>query len=150
NYLLDHPGPLVWVLGLTLVLGSAPLGHRTIFLSTLCAALLMVGWTLTTWRTRTLGMATLGIAALGAEQNMQPLGIEMRMPLDEGMVMDMPITVPRASSVEAGDDLLARDMLLCRFPEIEMVLGKAGRVESAFDPAPLDMIETMVMFRLQE
>jgi Cu(I)/Ag(I) efflux system membrane protein CusA/SilA len=39
---------------------------------------------------------------------------------------------------------------LCRFPEVEMALGKAGRAESAFDPAPLDMIETMVMFRPQE
>jgi Cu(I)/Ag(I) efflux system membrane protein CusA/SilA len=150
NYLLDRPGPLVWILGMTLVLGAAPLGHRGIFLATLGAALVITGWTLTTWRTRTLGMATLVIAALIAEQYMQPLGVEMRMPLDEGMVMDMPITVPRASSVQAGDDLLARDMLLCRFPEVEMVLGKAGRVESPFDPAPLDMIESMVMFRPQQ
>ena len=57
--------------------------------------------------------------------------------------------MPRASSVQSGDDLKARDMVLCRFPEVEMVLGKAGRAESAFDPAPLDMIETMVMFRPQ-
>jgi Cu(I)/Ag(I) efflux system membrane protein CusA/SilA len=150
TFLLDYPGALVWVLGMTLVLGAVPLGQRGILLTVLCAALVFTGWTLTNWRTRTLGMASLVIAALVAEQNMQPLAIEMRMPLDEGMVMDMPITVPRASSVQAGDDLMARDMLLCRFPEVEMVLGKAGRVESPFDPAPLDMIETMVMFRSQD
>ena len=63
------------------------------------------------------------------------------------MVMDMPITVPRISVTQAGDDLKARDMLLCRFPEVEMVVGKAGRAETPFDPAPLDMIETMVDFR---
>src|SRR5262249_2084274 len=88
--------------------------------------------------------------ALVAESMITPLQSELRMPLDEGMVMDMPITIPRASSVQSGDDLKARDMLLCRFPEVEMVVGKAGRAESPFDPAPLDMIETMVMYRPRE
>ena len=147
HYLLDWPGALVWVLGLTLVLGAVPLGNRWVLLPVLCAALVLAGWTLTTPVTRTLGMASLVFAALIAEQNMLPLAAEMRMPLYEGMVMDMPITVPRASSVQSGDDLKARDMVLCRFPEVEMVLGKAGRAESPFDPAPLDMIETMVMLR---
>ncbi len=150
DYLLDRPGALVWVLGLTLVLGSAPLGSRWILLPVLGVALVLTGWTLTRPATRILGMASLVVAALIAEQNMQPLAAETRMPLDERMVMDMPITVPRASSVQSGDDLKARDMLLCRFPEVEMVLGKAGRVESPFDPAPLDMIETMVMLRPSE
>ena len=58
--------------------------------------------------------------------------------------MDMPITVPRASVAQSGDDLKARDMVLCRFPEVDMVVGKAGRAETPTDPAPLDMIETMV------
>src|SRR5581483_6492115 len=44
----------------------------------------------------------------------------------------------------------ARDMVFCRFPEVDMVVGKAGRAETAFDPAPLDMIETMVNFRPRE
>jgi Cu(I)/Ag(I) efflux system membrane protein CusA/SilA len=150
NYLLDNPGPLLWVLGLTLVLGAIPLGERRILLPVLVVALLMTGWTLRTVVGRTLGMASLVLVALVAEQQVRPLEVEIRMPLDEGMVMDMPITVPRASSVQAGDDLMSRDMLLCRFPEVEMVLGKAGRVESPFDPAPLEMIETMVMFRPRE
>src|SRR5207249_6523600 len=113
-------------------------------------ALVATGWTLARPATRALGMASLVAVALIAEQNMQPLAAETRMPLDEGMVMDMPITVPRASSVQSGDDLKARDMVLCRFPEVEMVLGKAGRADSPFDPAPLDMIETMVMLRPHE
>src|SRR5262249_10595911 len=150
NYLLDRPGALVWVLGLTLVLGAAPLGSRWILLIVLGLALVLAGWTLTRPAMRALGMASLVIVAVIAEQNMQPLAAEMRMPLDEGMVMDMPITVPRASSVQSGDDLKARDMILCRFPEVDMVLGKAGRAESSFAPAPLDMIETMVMLRPHE
>ena len=48
--------------------------------------------------------------------------------------MDMPITVPRASVTESVDDLKARDMVLCRFPEVDMVVGKAGRAETATDP----------------
>jgi hypothetical protein len=69
------------------------------------------------------------------------------MPLNEGMVMDMPISVPRTSISQAADDVKARNMVLCRFPEIQMVVGKAGRAETPFDPAPLDMIESMVEFR---
>src|SRR5262249_42189821 len=80
----------------------------------------------------------------------EPLGREFMTPLDEGMVMDMPITVPRASVTQSADDLKARDMIFCRFPEVDMVVGKAGRAETPTDPAPLDMIETMVNFRPQE
>src|SRR5262249_28289964 len=47
-------------------------------------------------------------------------------------------------------DLKARDMVLCRFPEVDMVVGKAGRAETPTDPAPMDMIETMVNFRPRE
>lgn len=150
TYLFDKPGALVWLLGLTLVLGAVPIGNRWVLLPVLGTALVLAGLALTKPLTRTIGMATLVLAALIGEQNMQPLAAELRMPLDEGMVMDMPITIPRASSVQSGDDLKARDMVLCRFPEVEMVLGKAGRVESPFDPAPLDMIESMVMLRPNE
>ena len=51
---------------------------------------------------------------------------------------------------ESVDDLKARDMVLCRFPEVDMVVGKAGRAETPTDPAPMDMIETMVNFRPRE
>jgi len=87
------------------------------------------------------------LVALIAEQNVTPPGRGEMVPLDEGMTMDMPITVPRASITQATDDLKARDMILCRFPEVRMVVGKAGRAETPADPAPLDMIETMVDFR---
>src|SRR5208283_5327977 len=94
--------------------------------------------------------ASLLLLALVADKLMSPLAREFMTPLDEGMVMDMPITVPRASVTEAVDDLKARDMVLCRFPEVDMVVGKAGRAETPTDPAPLDMIETMVNFRPRE
>jgi Cu(I)/Ag(I) efflux system membrane protein CusA/SilA len=70
--------------------------------------------------------------------------------LDEGTTLDMPVTVPRASVTEAADDLKARDALLRGFPEVESVIGKAGRADTPTDPAPLDMVETFVNFRPKE
>ena len=81
---------------------------------------------------------------------MTPIAREFLTPLDEGMIMDMPITVPRASVTQSADDLKARVMILCRFPEVSMVVGKAGRADTPSDPAPMDMIESMVEFRPRE
>ena len=78
------------------------------------------------------------------------LGREFMPPLDEGSIMDMPVTSPRASVTEAADDLKARDALLREMPEVEMVVGKAGRADTPTDPAPLDMIETIITLRPRE
>ncbi len=78
------------------------------------------------------------------------LGREFMPDLDEGTIMDMPTTVPRASVTEAGDDLRVRDEVLRDFPEVWQVVGKAGRAETATDPAPLDMVETVVNLRDRE
>src|SRR5206468_5974694 len=63
---------------------------------------------------------------------------------------DMPVTVPRASVTQVADDLKHRDGLLRGFPEVESVIGKAGRADTPTDPAPLDMVETFVNFRPKE
>ena len=145
--LLDRPGPLVFVLTATLVLAAVPLGSKPLFLGVLAVGIVFVGLTAVTRRAEAAAIALLLILALVADASMKPLGTQIRLPLDEGMVMDMPITVPRASVTQSADDLKARDMVLCRFPEVAMVVGKAGRAETPFDPAPLDMIETMIEFR---
>ncbi len=54
------------------------------------------------------------------------IGVDFMPPLNEGTVMDMPISVPRASITQVADDLKARDALLRGFPEVESVIGKAG------------------------
>ena len=72
------------------------------------------------------------------------LGREFMPPLDEGSVMDMPVTIPSVSVAKAGDDMRVRDAVLRSFPEVESVVGKAGRAETPTDPAPPDMIETIV------
>ena len=78
------------------------------------------------------------------------IGVTFMPPLDEGTTLDMPVTVPRASITEVADDLKARNALLRGFPEVESVIGKAGRADTPTDPAPLDMVETFVNFRPKE
>src|SRR5262249_53762325 len=148
--LLDRPAPLVWGLGVTFVVGLAPVGSRELFLTTLFAAVVAAGLASRTWPGRAASMTGLVVVALVADQAVTPLGREFMTPPDEGMVMDMPITVRRARVTESAEDLKARDMVLCRFPEVDMVVGKAGRAETPTDPAPMDMIETMVNFRPRE
>jgi Cu(I)/Ag(I) efflux system membrane protein CusA/SilA len=78
------------------------------------------------------------------------LGREFMPDLDEGSIMDMPTTVPRASIAEAERDLRVRDAVLRGFPEVWQVVGKAGRAETPTDPSPLDMIETVINLRDRE
>jgi Cu(I)/Ag(I) efflux system membrane protein CusA/SilA len=146
-YLLVRPAPLAWILGITFLLGLAPLGSRPLFLGALFVVLTVtLALVRGRWATALAALSLL-ILGLAADKWIRPLGHEFITPLDEGMLMDMPITIPRASVTQSADDLKARDMVLCRFPEVDMVVGKAGRAETATDPAPLDMIETMVNFR---
>ena len=148
--LMDRPAPLLLILCVTFILAAAPLGNELTSRTILFAALVMVWQFLSSRTGRVFGIMGLIVVALIARSTMTPLGTELRMPLNESIVMDMPITVPRASISRSADDLKARNMVLCRFPEVQMVTGKAGRAETPFDPAPLDMIETMIEFRAHE
>lgn len=67
--------------------------------------------------------------------------------LDEGSWFYMPTLYPAASFSQAMQVLQSQDVLIGEIPEVENVLGKIGRVESALDPAPVAMIETYVMLR---
>ena len=75
------------------------------------------------------------------------LGSEFMPPLDEGVLLYMPTTVPGISETEAQKLLQMQDRVLARFPEVEQVFGKAGRAETSTDPAPLSMAETLVTLR---
>lgn len=101
------------------------------------------------WYWQLLSLTSLILLGLWAYQ-FPKIGVEFMPALNEGTVMDMPVTVPRASVTEATDDIKARDALLRGIPEIESVIGKAGRADTPTDPAPLDMIETFVNFRPKE
>ena len=75
------------------------------------------------------------------------LGSEFMPPLNEGSIMDMPSLFPGVGSGQAKLVLQQRDAALARIPEVQMVLGKIGRAESATDMAPLSMIETIAVLK---
>ncbi|HNP34869.1 MAG TPA: efflux RND transporter permease subunit [Woeseiaceae bacterium] len=75
------------------------------------------------------------------------LGSEFMPPLDEGDLMYMPSTYPGVSIDKARELLQNTDKLLMSVPEVKRVFGKIGRAETATDPAPLTMIETIIQFK---
>ncbi len=72
------------------------------------------------------------------------LGSEFMPPLYEGTLFYMPVTLPGASISEVGRLLQMQDEILKKIPEVAQVFGKAGRAETATDPAPLEMFETVI------
>src|ERR1051325_9125617 len=75
------------------------------------------------------------------------LGSEFMPPLNEGSILFMPTTVPGVSIAQAREIMRYQDSVLASFPEVASVLGKAGRANTATDPAPLDMYETTVVLK---
>ncbi len=72
------------------------------------------------------------------------MGTEFMPPLYEGSLFYMPVTVPGLSISEASRLLQIQDRILKEIPEVSQVFGKAGRAETATDPAPLEMFETVI------
>ena len=75
------------------------------------------------------------------------LGSEFMPALDEGDLLYMPTTMPGISITEAKNLLQQTDRIIRTFPEVDYVFGKAGRAETATDPAPLSMIETTIRLK---
>ncbi|MCL1907924.1 MAG: efflux RND transporter permease subunit [Holophagaceae bacterium] len=72
------------------------------------------------------------------------LGSEFMPPLNEGSILYMPSTLPGLNQTEAMRILQVQDRLIRQVPEVRLVFGKAGRAETATDPAPLSMMETVI------
>ena len=75
------------------------------------------------------------------------IGGEFMPPLDEGDLLYMPTALPGLSAGKAGELLQQTDRLIKTVPEVKSVYGKAGRSDSATDPAPLEMFETTIQFK---
>lgn len=75
------------------------------------------------------------------------LGTEFMPPLDEGSLLLMPVTLPDVSNSEAKRIMQLQDKIIKGFPEVENVLGKAGRAYTATDNAPMSMIETIIVLK---
>ena len=81
---------------------------------------------------------------------MTKLGGEFMPPLDEGDLLYMPSALPGLSVGKVSELLQQTDRLIKTVPEVQTVFGKAGRAESATDPAPLEMFETTIQFKPQD
>jgi Cu(I)/Ag(I) efflux system membrane protein CusA/SilA len=96
---------------------------------------------------------TLAVAALVLAATAWPvtqLGGEFMPPLDEGDLLYMPSALPGLSAGKVAQLLQQTDRLIKTVPEVASVFGKAGRAETATDPAPLEMFETTIQFKPRE
>ena len=94
--------------------------------------------------------SVVGVAALLLAATAIPvskLGSEFMPPLDEGDILYMPTTFPGISITKARELLQQTDKIISTFPEVESVFGKVGRAQTATDPAPLSMIETIARLK---
>ena len=94
--------------------------------------------------------ATLVVAAIAAALTLVPiarLGGEFMPPLDEGDLLYMPSALPGLSAAKAGELLQQTDRMIRSVPEVKSVYGKAGRAETATDPAPMEMFETTIQLK---
>jgi Cu(I)/Ag(I) efflux system membrane protein CusA/SilA len=97
------------------------------------------------WRKTTLGINVIALA-LSIPLLFQ-LGTEFMPPLDEQSILFMPVTLPDVSNSEIKRILHIQDQIIKSVPEVEQVLGKAGRANTATDNAPMSMIETMILLK---
>ncbi len=87
------------------------------------------------------------VAFLGTVPVFMSLGSEFMPPLDEGALFYMPTTMPGISISEAQKLTQVTDRIIKQFPEVDRVLGKAGRADTSTDPAPLSMLETVITLK---
>jgi Cu(I)/Ag(I) efflux system membrane protein CusA/SilA len=94
-----------------------------------------------------LTIALNGVALIIAIPIALGLGSEFMPPLDEGSLLFMPVMAPSISMPEATRVLQTQDAIIKNYPEVEQVLGKVGKAETATDPAPVSMIETVILLK---
>jgi Cu(I)/Ag(I) efflux system membrane protein CusA/SilA len=75
------------------------------------------------------------------------VGSEFMPPLDEGSILYMPVTLPNITITEAKRIVQVQDKIIKSHPEVEYVLGKVGRADTSTDPAPISMIETIILLK---
>ena len=97
------------------------------------------------WKRITMALAL--VLILGSVPLVLNLGTEFMPPLDEGSLLFMPVTLPDISNNEAKRILQVQDKIIKSIPEVENVLGKAGRANTATDNAPISMIETIILLK---
>ncbi len=136
------------------------LAHRWLFLS-VPVTLVVLGLTIWLGFSQVFGFVPGALARVGVDpervwettlwsrgsEEFPGLSKEFMPDLDEGSFLFMPTTMPHASIGEALDVLAKLDLAIESVPEVSLAVGKIGRVDSALDPAPVSMVETVVNYR---
>lgn len=104
----------------------------------------VIRWVLK-WRKTTIALNV--IALLITIPMVMNMGSEFMPPLDEGSLLFMPVTLPSASITEVNRVMQEQDAIIKSVPEVEQVLGKVGKAETSTDPAPVSMIESIVLLK---
>jgi Cu(I)/Ag(I) efflux system membrane protein CusA/SilA len=97
------------------------------------------------WRKTTIAVNVIALAI--SIPLLMDLGSEFMPPLDEQSILFMPVTLPDVSNSEAKRILQVQDKIIKSVPEVDKVLGKAGRASTATDNSPISMIETIIMLK---
>jgi Cu(I)/Ag(I) efflux system membrane protein CusA/SilA len=136
SWCLDHKASFLGIPGFFMVLGVVIwLGFSTVF-GFVNSGFNAVGWDISqtrVWR--------------AADTAFPGLGQEFMPALDEGAFLLMPTTMPHAGVEESKDVMRKIDMAVAAIPEVETVLGKMGRTNSALDPAPISMFENLIQYK---
>ena len=96
---------------------------------------------------------TIAVAVLALAVSAYPvtrIGSEFMPTLNEGTLLYMPVSLPSMSITKAAELIQVQDRIIKSFPEVESVFGKAGRAETATDPAPVEMFETVINLKPEE
>jgi Cu(I)/Ag(I) efflux system membrane protein CusA/SilA len=136
------------------------LAHKFVFVA-MPSVIMLVGFTAWLGTERVFGFVPRAAGLLGGKpewvrqsapwvwlsHTFPGFGKEFMPPLDEGSFLYMPTTMPHASIGEAMDIISKQDMALRGIPEVDTVVGKIGRSASALDPAPVNMVETVITYK---
>jgi Cu(I)/Ag(I) efflux system membrane protein CusA/SilA len=136
------------------------LNHKAAFLA-IPVGLVVLGFTIWLGFARIASPLEFGLRAIGLDpaessawlklQRMFPgIGREFMPPLDEGSLLYMPSLLPSASLSEAQKIIAQQDAAIAEVPEVASAVGKIGRAETALDPAPISMIETIILLKPEE
>ncbi len=150
SWMMDRPGLVWWTMATILTIGAGFVGSALVSSIVLAIGLVFILLGVQTKGWRWTAVVSLVLIAFYADTRFHKLGSEFMPELNEGTIMDMPNTAPRISVGQAVDDVMVRDRLLRSFPEVEQAVGKIGRADTATDPSPTDMVETIISMRPAE
>jgi Cu(I)/Ag(I) efflux system membrane protein CusA/SilA len=150
SWVIDRPGFVWWLMGAILSLGAGFIQSSLVASIVLALGLCFILLGVKHLRWRIIAATALIAIAFLADTRFRKLGGEFMPSLNEGTIMDMPQSAPRIAMAEAVDDVMVRDRLIRSFPEVEQAVGKIGRADTATDPSPVDMVETIVNLQPRE